>query len=173
MAINILVIGGAGYIGSHMVKLLASRGCSVTTLDDLSSGHRDSILHGDFIEGNFGDEEVLDSVLSKGFDAVMHFASFIQVGESIDCPDKYYQNNFVFTKRLLDAMRKHGVDKIIFSSTAATYGEPQRVPIGEDHPQSPINPYGRSKLMVEWLLSDYARDEHPDGRRYQTLDGQA
>jgi UDP-glucose 4-epimerase len=155
--LNVLVIGGAGYIGSHMVKLLGQQGVSVTTLDDLSSGHRDAVLCGDFVQGNFGDRVVLDAVLARGFDAVMHFASFIQVGESVQQPDKYYRNNVSYTLGLLDAMRAHGVDKFIFSSTAATFGEPQYSPIDERHPQQPINPYGRTKLMVEQALADYDR----------------
>lgn len=153
--IKILVVGGAGYIGSHMVKMLGQRGCSVTTLDDLSSGHRDAVLCGDFVQGDMADSNVLDAVLSRGFDAVMHFASFIQVGESVQQPAKYYQNNVVNTLGLLDAMRAHGVSRFIFSSTAATFGEPQYSPIDEQHPQQPINPYGRTKLMVEQALADY------------------
>ncbi len=154
-ALRVLVVGGAGYIGSHMVKMLGQQGCRVTTLDDLSSGHRDAVLCGDFVQGNFGDRAVLDAVLSQGFDAVMHFASFIQVGESVQQPDKYYRNNVIYTLGLLDAMRAHGVKKFIFSSTAATFGEPQYTPIDERHPQQPINPYGRTKLMVEQALADY------------------
>lgn len=154
-ALRVLVVGGAGYIGSHMVKMLGQQGCRVTTLDDLSSGHRDAVLCGDFVQGNFGDRAVLDAVLSQGFDAVMHFASFIQVGESVQQPDKYYRNNVSYTLGLLDAMRAHGVNKFIFSSTAATFGEPQYTPIDERHPQQPINPYGRTKLMVEQALADY------------------
>jgi UDP-glucose 4-epimerase len=153
--IKVLVVGGAGYIASHMVKMLGRHGCSVTTLDDLSSGHRDAVLFGDFVQGDMGDRAVLDSVLSRGFDAVMHFASFIQVSESVQQPDKYYQNNVVNTLKLLDAMRARGVDRFIFSSTAATFGEPLCSPIDERHPQQPINPYGRSKLMVEQVLADY------------------
>ncbi|AHB75670.1 MULTISPECIES: UDP-glucose 4-epimerase GalE [Pandoraea] len=152
---NVLVVGGAGYIGSHMVKMLGQRGCNVTTLDDLSSGHRDAVLTGDFVQGNCGDQQTLDALLSRGFDAVMHFASFIQVGESVQYPQKYYQNNFANTLALLNAMRAHGVKRFIFSSTAATFGEPQYTPIDERHPQQPINPYGRTKLMVEQLLADY------------------
>jgi UDP-glucose 4-epimerase len=152
---KVLVIGGAGYIGSHMVKLLGQQGASVTTLDDLSSGHRDAVVCGDFVQGDFGDRAMLDAVLSKGFDAVMHFASFIQVGESVQQPDKYYRNNVTNTLGLLDAMRAHGVNRFIFSSTAATFGEPQYTPIDERHPQQPINPYGRTKLMVEQALADY------------------
>jgi UDP-glucose 4-epimerase len=151
----VLVIGGAGYIGSHMVKLLAQMGCSVTILDDLSSGHRDAVLCGNFVKGNFGDRALLDALLSCGFDAVMHFASFIQVGESVQHPEKYYRNNVTNTLRLLDAMRAHGVNKFIFSSTAAIFGEPLYMPIDERHPQQPINPYGRTKLIVEQVLADY------------------
>jgi UDP-glucose 4-epimerase len=152
---QVLVVGGAGYIGSHMVKMLGRHGCSVTTLDDLSSGHRDAVFCGDFVQGDMGDRALLDAVLSKGFDAVMHFASFIQVGESVQQPAKYYQNNVVNTLTLLDAMRAHGVDRFIFSSTAATFGEPRYSPMDERHPQQPINPYGRTKLMVEQVLADY------------------
>jgi len=155
--LRVLVVGGAGYIGSHMVKLLGQLGCVVTTLDDLSSGHRDAVLCGDFVQGNFGDRAVLEAVLSRGFDAVMHFASFIQVGESVQHPEKYYRNNVTYTLGLLDAMRAHGVNKFIFSSTAATFGEPQYIPMDELHPQQPINPYGRTKLMVEQALADYDR----------------
>ena len=153
--LKILVVGGAGYIGSHMVKMLSLKGCSGTTLDDLSSGHRDAVLHGEFIQGSLADKALLDRVLSQGFDAVMHFASFIQVGESVQQPDQYYQNNVVNTLCLLDAMRAHGVSRVVFSSTAATFGEPQYSPIDEQHPQQPINPYGRTKLMVEQILQDY------------------
>ncbi len=154
---KVLVVGGAGYIGSHMVKMLGRQGCDVTTLDDLSSGHRDAVLCGDFVQGDMGDRAMLDAVLARGFDAVMHFASFIQVGESVQQPGKYYQNNVVNTLGLLDAMRSHGVGRFIFSSTAATFGEPQYSPIDERHPQQPINPYGRTKLMVEQVLADYER----------------
>lgn len=152
---NVLVVGGAGYIGSHMVKRLGQLGCQVTTLDDLSSGHRDAVLNGEFVLGSIADADLLDRLLGRGFDAVMHFASFIQVGESVQQPAKYYQNNVVNTLSLLEAMRAHGVQKFIFSSTAATFGEPQYTPIDERHPQQPINPYGRSKRMIEDVLADY------------------
>lgn len=155
--LNVLVVGGAGFIGSHMVKMLGRQACRVTTLDDLSSGHRDAVLCGDFVQGDMADRALLDSVLSRGFDAVMHFASFIQVGESVQHPALYYQNNVVKTLALLDAMRSHGVQRFIFSSTAATFGEPQYSPMDERHPQRPLNPYGRSKLMVEQVLADYAQ----------------
>lgn len=154
---RVLVVGGAGYIGSHMVKMLGRRGDQVTTLDDLSSGHRDAVLHGDFVLGSCGDRPLLDDVLSQGFDAVMHFASFIQVGESVAQPDKYYANNVSHTLTLIDAMRAHGVSRFIFSSTAATFGEPLYSPIDERHPQQPINPYGRTKWIIEQALADYDR----------------
>ncbi len=155
--LRVLVIGGAGFIGSHMVKMLGLQGCNVTTLDDLSSGHRDAVLSGELVQGNFGDCDVLNAVLSRGFDAVMHFASFIQVGESVLHPAMYYRNNVTYTLGLLEAMRAHGVTKFIFSSTAATFGEPVYTPIDEKHPQQPINPYGRTKLIVEQALADYDR----------------
>ena len=155
---NILVVGGAGYIGSHMVKLLGERGCAVTTLDDLSSGHRDAVLTGDLVQGDMADTELLRSLFARRkYDAVMHFASFIEVGESVREPAKYYRNNVANTLALLAAMREAGVDRFIFSSTAAIFGTPQYVPIDERHPRAPINPYGRTKNMVEDVLSDYER----------------
>lgn len=153
---SVLVVGGAGYIGSHMVKRLAQVGCEVTTLDSLSTGHRDALLAGEFVHGDIADRQLLDDLFRrKHFDAVMHFASFIQVGESVEHPAKYYHNNLVNTLNLLNCMEAFGVHKFIFSSTAATFGEPQYTPIDEQHPQQPINPYGRTKLMVEQALQDY------------------
>ncbi len=153
---KILVVGGAGYIGSHMVVRLLEEEADATTLDNLSGGYRDSVLGGAFIEGDLADIEFLDKVFSENkFDAVMHFASFIEVGESIHSPAKYYRNNVTNTQNLLDAMVKHGVLHFIFSSTAATFGEPEYIPIDEKHPMLPINPYGRTKLMVEQMLADY------------------
>lgn len=153
--IRILLVGGAGYIGSHMVKRLGLLGSKVTTLDDLSSGYSDAVLNGDFVLGSIADADLLDRLLGHGFDAVMHFASLIQVGESVIQPAKYYQNNVINTLKLLDAMRTHGIQKFIFSSTAAIFGEPQYTPIDERHPQQPINPYGRTKRMIEEVLADY------------------
>ena len=153
---HVLVVGGAGYIGSHMVKILDRAGLAVTTLDNLSNGHRDAVVGGRFIEGDLADTRLLDQVFADGsFDGVMHFASFIQVGESVQKPADYYRNNVVNTLNLLDAMRVHGVKAFIFSSTAAIFGEPQYLPIDEAHPKQPINPYGRSKWMVEQILADY------------------
>jgi UDP-glucose 4-epimerase len=155
---TVLVVGGAGYIGSHMVWLLGQKGVNVVTLDNLSSGHRDAVLHGQFVHGDIADRLILDQVFSEHkFDAVMHFASFIQVGESVQDPAKYYQNNVVNTLNLLNAMRAHNVGRFIFSSTAAIFGEPEYSSIDEAHPKHPINPYGWSKLMVEQALADYDR----------------
>lgn len=153
---KVLVIGGAGYIGSHMVKMLLSSGHQVMTLDNLSSGHRDAVLGGEFVQGDIADTACLDGVFTTFKpDAVMHFASFIQVGESVRKPDIYYRNNVTNTLNLLDAMLKYDVKKFIFSSTAAVFGEPDYVPIDEAHPNRPLNPYGRSKWMIEQVLADY------------------
>ncbi|MDH5483825.1 MAG: UDP-glucose 4-epimerase GalE [Gammaproteobacteria bacterium] len=153
---KVLVVGGAGYIGSHMVKMLSLAGHQVTTLDNLSNGYRDAVIYGDFVEGDIADSQLLDQLFSDNqFDGVMHFASYIQVGESVEKPSMYYRNNVSNTQTLLDAMVKHGVLSFIFSSTAATFGEPEYTPIDEKHPQKPINPYGHSKLMVEQILADF------------------
>jgi len=155
---NILVVGGAGYIGSHMVKMLVRESHQVTVFDDLSSGHRDAVIGGELIEGDLADAAALASLFSeRTFDAVMHFASYIQVGESVREPAKYYRNNVTNTQNLLDAMVAAGVSRFIFSSTAAIFGEPVRVPIDEEHPKEPTNPYGRTKWMVEQMLGDYER----------------
>ncbi len=153
---KILVVGGAGYIGSHMVKQLAKAGNEVITLDNLSYGYRDAVKYGEFIEGDLGDDTVLDAIFKPGdIDAVMHFAGFIQVGESVIKPSMYYHNNVVNTHVLLDAMLRHEVKNFIFSSTAAIFGEPDYTPIDEKHNRQPINPYGHSKLMIEQVLDDY------------------
>jgi len=153
---NILVVGGAGYIGSHMVKKLALAGNDVVTLDNLSYGYRDAVKYGEFVEGDLGDRTTLDDLFSsRGIDAVMHFAGFIQVGESVQKPSMYYHNNVTNTLTLLDAMLHHDVNNFIFSSTAAIFGEPDYTPIDEQHNKQPINPYGHSKLMIEQVLDDY------------------
>ena len=154
---EILVIGGAGYIGSHMVKLLLDEGYAVTVLDDLSGGFADALPPSLLVEGSIADAALLQSLFAaRQFAAVMHFASFIAVGESMVEPERYYANNLAGTLTLLQAMRQHGVDKFIFSSTAAVYGDPHYSPIDEAHPKAPINPYGRSKWMVEQILDDFA-----------------
>ena len=155
---KILVVGGAGYIGSHMVKMLHHAGHDVVTLDNLSNGYRDSVLYGEFFEGDIADRPFLDELFSKHqFDGVMHFASFIQVGESVEKPAMYYVNNVSNTLTLLSAMVEAGIKSFIFSSTAAIFGEPEYVPIDEKHSKLPINPYGQSKLMIEQMLSDFDR----------------
>ncbi|MBT3206482.1 MAG: UDP-glucose 4-epimerase GalE [Gammaproteobacteria bacterium] len=155
---KILVVGGAGYIGSHMVKMLSNSGHHVVTLDNLSTGYRDAVKYGEFVEGDIADSSILDQVFSSTmFDGVMHFASYIEVGESVIDPGKYFRNNFSNTLNLLDAMVRHDVKNFIFSSTAAIFGEPDYVPIDEKHPKKPINPYGKSKLMVEQALDDYEK----------------
>jgi len=153
---KILVVGGAGYIGSHMVKKLANAGNDVITLDNLSYGYRDAVRYGEFVEGDLGDDAVLSNIFEAGdIDAVMHFAGFIQVGESMLKPSMYYHNNVTNTLTLLDAMLRFDVKNFIFSSTAAIFGEPEYTPIDEKHTRQPINPYGHSKLMIEQVLDDY------------------
>ncbi len=152
---TILVVGGAGYIGSHMVKELLSAGCHVITLDNLSTGHRDLLPGGDFVHGSLDDQALLDKLFSKHrIDAVMHFAAFSLVGQSVTEPIIYYQNNLAGTISLVAAMIRHRVLRFIFSSTAAVYGEPVQVPISETHPCAPTNPYGATKLAVERFLAD-------------------
>ena len=153
---KILVVGGAGYIGSHMCKYLAENKYTPVVLDNLIYGHREAVKWGPFIEGAMDNRDILDKIFTDyEIAAVMHFAAFAYVGESVTDPGKYYENNVAATIALLDAMRKHNVLKFIFSSTCSTYGEPVEIPITETHPQNPINPYGRSKVMVEQILDDY------------------
>jgi UDP-glucose 4-epimerase len=153
---RILVTGGAGYIGSHMVRLLAERGYAVVTFDDLSSGFRDAVLSGEFVQGSLHDMAALDALFgAHQFDAVVHFAGSIVVSESVRDPAKYYQSNLVGTLNLFDVMRAHRVNKLVFSSTAAIFGVPQYVPIDEQHLQAPINPYGMTKWVTEQILRDY------------------
>lgn len=153
---TILVVGGAGYIGSHMVKMLLEADYKVVTLDNLSGGYRDAVIGGEFEYVDLANKTELERVFKKyQFDAVMHFASYIQVGESVIKPVMYYENNVVNTLNLLDVMVKYDVKSFIFSSTAALFGEPEYTPIDEKHPTNPINPYGRSKLMIEQILADY------------------
>ena len=153
---HVLVAGGAGYIGSHMVRRLGKAGVDVTTLDNLSSGRREAVTHGRFVQGDLGDRALLDRLFDRtGIDGVMHFAAHIQVAESVADPAKYYANNVVKTQVLLDAMRANGIDKLIFSSSAAIFGEPRQRRIDETHAKAPINPYGRTKLVVEQMLGDY------------------
>ncbi len=152
---RVLVVGGAGYIGSHMIKYLDKKGAEITVLDNLSTGHRDLITAGKFIEGDLGDIALLDSIFEEGnIDVVMHFAASSLVGESVADPLKYYVNNVSRTANLLSAMQHHGIKNFIFSSTAAVYGEPDTLPITETTRTNPTNPYGATKLAVERMLKD-------------------
>ncbi|MEJ1366501.1 MAG: UDP-glucose 4-epimerase GalE [Candidatus Sedimenticola sp. (ex Thyasira tokunagai)] len=154
---KILVCGGAGYIGSHMVKMLARRGHEVVVFDNLSTGHREAVKWGTFVQGDLLIPEDLSLLFeSHSFDAVMHFSARSLVGESMTNPALYYQNNIIGTFNLLEQMRQKEVGKFIFSSSAAIFGNPVAEQIGEEHPKNPINPYGRTKLMVEQMLKDYA-----------------
>ena len=155
---TILVTGGSGYIGSHTVKALQQVGYKVLILDNLVYGHKDiaEILGAELIVGDTNDRDLLDQLFSdRPISAVMHFAAYAYVGESVTQPDKYYRNNVVGTLTLLEAMVAANIKTFVFSSTCATYGVPQQTPITEDHPQAPINPYGATKLMVERILQDF------------------
>ena len=157
----ILVTGGAGYIGSHCVLSLLKKGAEVIVFDNLSTGHIETIetlkKQGNFIfiKGDLLNKEDVSKLFDYKIDEVIHFAAFSQVGESVSNPEKYYTNNVCGTLNLLNEMVKNKVNKIVFSSTAATYGEPQYTPIDEKHPQTPINPYGKTKLIIENILDDY------------------
>ena len=156
---KVLVVGGAGYIGSHCVRQLQAAGHSAVVLDNLAYGHRSAVSDDTpFFNENLGNRAAVAKILSEQkIDLVMHFAAYIHVGESVTDPLKYYENNTGNTIQLLLAMQDAGVDKFVFSSTCATYGEPDTLPIIEDTPQSPINPYGQTKLQVEAVLKDLAQ----------------
>ena len=165
---HILVTGGAGYIGSHIVRDLGERGYLPVVLDNLSSGHADAVLCGELIRGDVADSELVGSILRKfAIRSVMHFAAFIQVGESVSQPLKYYENNSFNCLRLVKACLENGVENFIFSSTAAVYGMPKKVPVDEKAPLLPINPYGGSKLVSEMILRDAAAAN--PGFRYVAL----
>jgi UDP-glucose-4-epimerase GalE len=154
---RILVTGGAGYIGSHAVRLFLGRGHDVWVYDNLSAGHRAAVPAERLIVGDLAEVQRLDhAIVERRIEAVVHFAAFTYVGESVRRPGNYYQNNLVNTLNLMECLRKNGVKRFVFSSTAATYGVPEHMPITEDAPQRPINPYGNSKLAIEWTLGDYA-----------------
>ena len=164
---KILVTGGAGYIGSHVVRQLGAAGESVVTLDNLSTGFEAAVTAGDFIAGDTGDAELLEQIFAKqDIDTVMHFAAHTIVPESVADPLKYYRNNTASSRTLLEAANKHGVKHFVFSSTAAVYGIPEGGRASEDSPTQPINPYGTSKLMTEWMLRDLAA---AGGPRYVAL----
>jgi len=155
---TILVTGGAGYIGSHACKALAAAGHVPVTYDNLEYGHPWAVKWGPFEKGEISDRPRLDEVFARWRPAaVMHFAAYAYVGESVEHPGKYYRNNVAGSLTLLEAMRDHAVSRMVFSSTCATYGVPRQTPIDEDHPQAPINPYGSTKLMVERMIQDFGR----------------
>ena len=164
---KILVTGGAGYIGSHVVRQLGAAGESVITLDNLSTGFEAAVTSGEFVAGDTGDAALLDKIFAADkIDTVMHFAAHTIVPESVADPLKYYRNNTTSSRTLLEAAAKHGVKNIVFSSTAAVYGIPEGGLASEDSPTQPINPYGTSKLMTEWMLRDLAA---AGGPRYVAL----
>lgn len=155
---NILVTGGAGYIGSHTVKMLRSRDCSVVVYDNLVKGHRDAVRADYFVQGDLFDSELLESTIKKyKIDSVVHFAAYSLVGESMENPEKYYYNNLQGTLNLLGVMLKNNVKKLVFSSTAAVYGEPRSIPITEDIEKKPTNVYGKTKLFMEGAMEDFSR----------------
>ena len=163
----ILVTGGAGYIGSHACKALAQDGFTAIAFDNLALGHRDAVRWGPLVEADISDEAaVAQAIRQHAVRAVIHFAAFAYVGESVEAPAKYYRNNVGGTLSLLDACRSEGIDMLVFSSSCATYGIPDVLPITEAAPQRPINPYGRTKLVVEQVLADYA---HAYGSRHIAL----
>lgn len=155
---KVLITGGAGYIGSHCNRYFNEKGIDTVVLDDLSDGHREAVLVGEFVEGSFGDAELLQNLIQKNhFDAVIHFAAFASVPDSVTRPARYYRNNVTNMQTLLDACVENGIKYFVFSSSASTFGNPQYVPMDEKHPQKPINPYGMTKLIGEKLLHDYER----------------
>jgi len=153
---SVLVTGGAGYIGSHACKALAASGFNPVTFDSLEHGHRSAVRWGPFVHGEVGDTQLLSrTVREYRIEAVIHFAAYAYVGESMQAPEKYFRNNVAGTLSLLEAMRTNDVEHIVFSSTCATYGLPDSVPIDEAQPQRPVNPYGESKLFIERTLHWY------------------
>lgn len=155
--LSLLVCGGAGYIGSHMARIIAEAGHDVTIFDNLSTGHADALKWGKFIKGDLRNPHEVDAAFKDNkFDAVFHFSGLIVVSESVEKPYEYYDNNVTGTLNLLQAMRRYDVDKFVFSSTAAVYGDPVMAMITEEHPLAPLNPYGKTKLYVEEILQDYA-----------------
>ncbi|RKZ30007.1 UDP-glucose 4-epimerase GalE [bacterium] len=155
---KILLTGGAGYIGSHVNLAFAGAGHETVVLDNLSTGFRELVVAGELIVGDLLDKSTIDRVLKEGrFDIIIHLAAKSLVGESLENPGLYWRNNIFGTRNLLDAMLEFGPGKIVFSSTAAVYGEPEKIPIPESHPLAPINPYGRTKLAIEWMILDEAK----------------
>jgi len=155
-AVRCLVTGGAGYIGSHVVRELRRRGSTVVVLDNLYSGHRWAVDDAELVTADLGDTAALEALLGRGFDALLHFAAHIWVGESVADPGKYYRNNTANAATLFSAAARHGVGQVVFSSSAAVYGQPEQIPVPETAPLAPLNPYGMSKMMAERILQDVA-----------------
>ncbi|MGE1062815.1 UDP-glucose 4-epimerase GalE [Megasphaera paucivorans] len=155
---RVLITGGAGYIGSHCNRLFADKGIETVVLDDLSDGHKAAVVAGEFVKGNYGDRVFMKQLFSQyTFDGIIHFAAFASVPDSVARPQRYYDNNVAKMLALLDEAVASGIKYFVFSSSAATFGEPQYVPIDEKHPQHPINPYGMTKLIGEEILADYEK----------------
>ena len=155
---KVLITGGAGYIGSHCNRYFHEQGIETVVLDDLSDGHQESVVVGKFVKGDFGDKPFMKKLLeTEKFDAIIHFAAFASVPDSVARPQRYYNNNVTKMLALLDTAVACGIKYFVFSSSAATFGEPQYVPIDEKHPQQPINPYGMTKLIGEKILLDYEK----------------
>lgn len=155
---NVLITGGAGYIGSHCNRYFSEKGISTTVLDNLCYGHKEAVLGGTLVQGDFGNPVLLHHILSaRKYDAIVHFGAFTSVGESVQNPSKYFDNNVSKMLTLMNAAVENGVKYFVFSSSAAVFGEPQELPITEEHPKNPINPYGETKLIGERMLADYER----------------
>ncbi len=166
--LSLLVCGGAGYIGSHMARMIAEAGHEVTVFDNLSTGHKEALKWGKFIQGDLRNPADLEKAFKDSdYDAVFHFSALIVVSESVEMPFEYYDNNVTGTLNLLEAMRRHGVKRFVFSSTAAVYGDPVMDMITEEHPLAPLNPYGKSKLYIEEILQDYAAAYGMDSVRFR------
>ncbi len=156
--LKVLITGGAGYIGSHVVKALGEKGYDLLIVDNLSNGHREAVLYGKLAIGDIGDKEFIKKVVSEfAPDVVMHFSAFIEVGISVKEPLSFYKNNVIGTLNLLEVLIENKIDKFIFSSTAAVYGIPDNIPIPEEHRINPINPYGKTKAVIEKALEDFSR----------------
>ncbi|MFC1833738.1 UDP-glucose 4-epimerase GalE [Thermodesulfobacteriota bacterium] len=155
---NILVIGGAGYVGSHFCRYALGKGFRVTVIDNLSKGHIAAVRGEDFLQADLNHRQAIREHLAENrYDAIFHFAASCLVGESVEDPSQYYQNNVLAAFNMLEAMRASRHDRLVFSSSCAVYGLPQQSPLREDHPKNPISPYGRTKLGIEWMLEDYCR----------------
>ncbi|MDD6095571.1 MAG: UDP-glucose 4-epimerase GalE [Clostridia bacterium] len=155
---KVLITGGAGYIGSHTNRLFREKGVETVILDDLSDGHRESVIDSKLVVGSFGDSELLDRLMTEEkFDGVIHFAAFASVPDSVVRPSRYYHNNVTNMICLLDACVRHNIKYFVFSSSASTFGDPVTIPMDESHPQKPINAYGMTKLIGEKMLADYER----------------